>query len=360
MAITFARQDDTPSSVTYDILGQPDESFARKMQEQNAIFQCMHLGTPGRFAPGYAVWLPQDNHPMGTCAARLQMTYFDALTPNELGALSNALDYGLTPDVILGAHEIVSRLNYNYLTLGASMSDDAAEQANYLDQAAAFSLTTSHTAFDVRLRGAEYVHKKIEDLNKAVHEERILRRAHAQGKSVISNEAIKAARIKRINAMQAFQKVNKTFLTDKQTDYILKKSTGFWDSTIGRKHWSFSNVLDVYDLSMLGKTLKQVVRGVIVLDVGLSVYDVYENWKEGKDWEYEMIQDAVDMGVALGIGSVTVLAALSFTAGGWVVCLIAGVAAAAGSWGFNDYFNPIMRKKLEPFISRLSFGKIHV
>jgi hypothetical protein len=43
--------------------------------------------------------------------------------------------------------------------------------------------------------------------------------------------------------------VNKTILTDKQTDYILKKSTGFWDSTIGRKHWSFSNALDAYDLS---------------------------------------------------------------------------------------------------------------
>ena len=49
--------------------------------------------------------------------------------------------------------------------------------------------------------------------------------------------------------MQAFQKVNKTFLTDKQTDYILKKSTGFWDSEIGRKHWSFSNAFDAHDLS---------------------------------------------------------------------------------------------------------------
>ena len=249
MAITFARQDDTSMSITRDILGRDDESFAKQLLEQNTWFHCNYLGTPGRFAPGYAVWLPQDNHPMGTCAARLQMTYFDALTQKELGALSAALDYGLTPDVLLGAHELVSRLNYNYLTLGASMSDDAAEQANYLDQAAAFSLTTSHTAFDVRLRGAEYVHAKIEDLNKAVHEERILRRAHAQGKSVISNEAIKAARIKRINAMQAFQKVNKTFLTDKQTDYILKKSTGFWDSEIGRKHWSFSNAFDAHDLS---------------------------------------------------------------------------------------------------------------
>jgi hypothetical protein len=357
MAITFARQDDTPMSITRDILGRDDESFAQQLLEQNTWFHCNYLGTPGRLAPGYAVWLPQDNHPMGACAAPLQMTYFDALTPNELGSLSTALDYGLTPDVILGAHEIVSRLNYNYLSMGASMSHDVAEKANYLDQAAAFSLTTSHTAFDVRLRGVEYVHTKIEELNKAVHEERILRRAHAQGKNVISNEAIKAARIKRINAMQAFQKVNKTFLTDKQTDYILKKSTGFWDSTIGRKHWSFSNALDAYDLSILGKTLKQVVTGVIILDVGLSAYDVYENWKEGKDWEYEMMQDAVDTGIALLTGA---LVALVFVSGGWVACLIAGVTAAAGSWGFNHFVNPKMRNEFEPFIDRLRHGKIHL
>ena len=141
--------------------------------------------------------------------ARLQMKYLDALTQKELGALSTALDYGLTPDVLLGAHRVVSRLNYNYLTMGASMTDDAVEKANYLDQAAAFALTTSHTAFDVRARGAEYVFDKIEHLNKSLHEERLLRRAHANGQSAISKETIQTARLKRINALQAFQKVNK-------------------------------------------------------------------------------------------------------------------------------------------------------
>ena len=357
MAIIFARQDDTPMSITRDIVGHDDENFANQLVEQNTWFNCCHLGTPGRLAPGYAVWLPQNNHPMGPIAARLQMTYFDALTPNELGVLSAALDYGLTPDVLLGAHRVVSRLNYNYLTMGASMTDDAVEKANYLDQAAAFALTTSHTAFDVRARGAEYVFDKIEHLNKSLHEERLLRRAHANGKSAISKEAIQTARLKRINALQAFQKVNKTFLTDKQTDYILKKSTGYWDSTVGRKHWSFSNAFDAYDLSRLSRLLKIATHGLIVLDVGLSTKDVYDTWKEGKDWEYEMMQDAVDFGMALFIGAVV---AAVFVSGTWVFCILAGVTAAAGSWSFNHIANPKMREEIEPWINQLRKRKIHL
>ena len=58
-----------------------------------------------------------------------------------------------------------------------------------------------------------------------------------------------------------------------------------------------------------------------------------------------MIQDAVDIGAGLAVGTLTAMAFAAFVGGGWVVCLIAGVVAGAGSLIFDYYGNNEMKKK---------------
>lgn len=99
--------------------------------------------------------------------------------------------------------------------------------------------------------------------------------------------------------------------------------------------------------------MEHIAHGCIVLDAGLGAFKVYEEWKEGKDWEYEMLQDAADIGMSVGIGFGTAAVFTLFCSGGWVVCLIAGVTAGALSLGVNDGLNAIGQSYLEPIIQKM-------
>jgi hypothetical protein len=316
------------------------------------MFKCRRAGVPGRLAPGYAVWMPEDNHPMGPRAAQLQMTHFDALMPQKLGGLAAAQAYEVNPQVLLGAHELACRLNHSYFNMASDMSDDPAEKSSYLDQAAAFALTASHTGFDVRKKVSEKVQEKIERLNKAVLDERGYRRSKSAIK-YLDKDVLERFRSARVIAMQDMQKVNQSLLSDRQATYLLQKSEHYWDRTIGRQKWHLSNVFDTADLAMAAEMMEHVAHGLFIVDAGMAIHDVYEKWKEGKDWEYEVIQDAADIGAAIVIGGVTATAFALFCAGGWVICLVAGVVAAAGSLAFDHYVNPLGQAYIEPFIEKL-------
>jgi hypothetical protein len=349
MAITFSRMGDTASSLTHDLLGHNNEDFAQKLWQQNASFNCRRLGVAGRFAPGYAVWVPEAKHPMGTQASPFQMPHFDALMPQHLEHLAAAQAYGFNPEILLGAHELACRLNYDYFTMAATHSDDSAEKSNYLDQAASFVLTASHTGIDVRKNVSKDMAEKMKSLNKAVLDERSYRRSKSAIK-YLDKEVLEKFRTARIMAMKDMQKVNETFFSDRQATYLLHKSEQYWDHAIGREKWHLSNVFDTADLASAAEMMEHVANGLIVVDAGLAIHNVYEKWKEGDDWEYELIQDAVDLVVSVGIG--LGVAAL-FTGGGWVVCLIAGATAGVLSWGSTQGLNYLGQHYLEPYVQKL-------
>ena len=123
---------------------------------------------------------------------------------------------------------------------------------------------------------------------------------------------------------------------------------------MGRKRWHFSNVFDTADLASVAEVMEHVAHGLIVVDAGLAIHDVYEKWKEGKDWEYEVIQDAFDIGAAVFIGGATAAAFALFFSGGWVVCLVAGAVAGIGSLVFDHYGNNEMQKHWKPAVDKFS------
>jgi|GEM_PF-3792599 len=358
MAVTFSRFGDTPESLTQDILGRSDKNFSEELWQQNARHNCRRLGVSGQFAPGYAVWVPEDNHIMGSRAALIQMPHFEALLPQSLAKLAAAQDYGFNPQILLGAHELACRLNHSYFSMAATMSEDPAEKSNYLDQAAAFALTASHTGFDVRKNAAVGVSDKIKTLNKAVLDERKFRRS-AKSLKLLDKDKLAGLRSNRIAAMKDMQKVNRTMLSDRQTTYLLHKSDGFWDNAVARKKWHLSNVFDTADLASAAEMMEHMGNGLVLLDAGLGAYNVYETWKEGGDWEYELLQDAIDIGAAVFIGTMTALVFAAFLGGGWVVCLVAGVVAGVASWAADHYGNPLLRRNFKPMFDRLS-EKIHI
>lgn len=146
------------------------------------------------------------------------------------------------------------------------------------------------------------------------------------------------------------QKVNEAFFSDRQATYLLHKSEGFWDSTIKRQHWHLSNVFDTADLASAAEMMEHIAYGCIALDAGLGAFKVYEEWKEGEDWEYEMLQETAGIIVSVGIG---LGVAAIFVSDGWVVCLIAGVTAGALSWVSTQGLNYLGQNYLEPYIQNL-------
>ena len=355
MAVAFSRFGDTPASLTRHLFGYDDDAFAQQLWHQNARHNCCRLGVAGQFAPGYAVWVPENKHIMGSRAALMQMPHFDALLPQSLAKLAAAQDYGFNPQILLGAHELACRLNHSYFNMAATMSEDPAEKSNYLDQAASFALTASHTGFDVRKNSAVGVSDKIKRLNKAVLDERGYRRSKSSVK-YLDKDKLAELRGNRIAAMKDMQSVNQTMLNDRQATYLLHKSDGFWDSAVARKKWHLSNVFDTADLATASKMMEHVATGLLVLDAGLGVAKVFESWRAGDDWEYELIKDVVDIGAALAIGTLTAMAFAAFVGGGWVVCLVAGAVAGAGSLIFDHYGNNEMKKKWKPAVDKFSKG----
>ena len=95
MAITFAKLGDTPTSLTCDLLGYHDPDFANRLWRENAQFLCRIGGDGASFATPYPIWIPEDDSHMGAQAARLQMTYFETLTPMALEILIGCQDSGM-------------------------------------------------------------------------------------------------------------------------------------------------------------------------------------------------------------------------------------------------------------------------
>ena len=269
MAITFSKLGNTPESLTQDLLGRSDKKFAQRLWQQNAKHHCRRLGISGQFAPGYAVWVPEDNHIMGSRASLIQMSYFEALLPSSLAKLAAAQSYGFNPQILLGAHELACRLNYSYFNMAATMSDDPAEKSNSLDQAASFAFMASHTGLDVRKNSAVGVSDKIKTLNKAFLEERKYRRS-AKSLKYLDKAKLAKLRSNRSAAMRDMQKVNQTMLSDRQATYMLHKSDSFWDNAVARKKWHLSNVFDTADLAAAAEIMAHVAYGVVAIDAGLG------------------------------------------------------------------------------------------
>ena len=154
--------------------------------------------------------------------------------------------------------------------------------------------------------------------------------------------------------MEEVKSSSSNFFSERQAKYLLGKSTDFWDSTIGSKHWHFTDVFESADLSGVADVLEHAAKSLFFVEAAVEGFKVVEAYRAHEDWEYEMIQDGTDLVVGIGIGMIVA----GMVSGGWAVAVIASLAAGIGSLVADHYGNPFLRHKLEPAVHR--FSKRHI
>ncbi len=88
----------------------------------------------------------------------------------------------------------------------------------------------------------------------------------------------------------------------------------------------------------LARHAKRVGQGIWIVDLGLRIHDVYQDYESGADWKRRMFVEAGGFMTALAAGELATKLAVSAvgvaavtTRSGWVVLLVGGAATAAAT-----------------------------
>jgi hypothetical protein len=353
MAITFAKLGDTPASLTRDLLGYDDVEFSQRLWRENAPFLCRMGGNGTSFATPYPIWIPEDDSPMGAQAARLQLTYFESLSPMALEILNGCQEAGMGITDLLELRETVGLFQKLFDESSQEMgllSDDTAP----ISQGVAFTLAGMHTGMDVRKRYGDDVVQKVKNLQKALLDERSVRLSKSAMKFV-DKELLAEKKLIRLQALKEVQSVKRSVFSKIQGETFFSTSEWDWSRALRRKTWKFGDVFDSAHLSELGELLERLGRCLIALDAIMDLWRIIHDARQGKDWEFEVVEDIIDIAFSWGSGFVLAYALVPLIGLGWpliLVIILGVILGGAANLIFQDIAHPRLEAYLKPLIDK--------
>ena len=111
-------------------------------------------------------------------------------------------------------------------------------------------------------------------------------------------------------------------------------------------------MFDTANLAQLGELLELLGRSLIALDAIIDLWRIIHDARQGKDWQFEVVEDVID--IALSWGSGVLIAIILIPLVGYsspVLLIILGVIlGGSAALIIDDFGNSIMEHHLKPLI----------
>src|SRR3989339_553952 len=304
----FTHPMDTPEKIAYSSLGYPDADFADQIRQVNA--QTLAYKTKpwsDFYSPYHPIWIP-DNTNISLFEHQQMICSMEKLSHDSQDKLIHLQKNGIDTVTAAHAYQMTARAN---LKISQGINDPFFSKLHHY--AVEFLGGAAHAKEQRLMRFEQTLDEVKTNLFK-------IKTAVEEG----SKEQIRNARSvfkKSFQSMQsAYQDELENFRLERQVIY--------------RKYWKMESrfmkegikVLNSHELKAVArfaKSLKYIIKGVIVAGIVEDSYDVYEAYKHHGHWLKLAIEDAAEVGAAVLIG---IGVAAVFTGGGWAVLLVAGAA----------------------------------
>ena len=229
------------------------------------------------------------------------------LDGDDIHHMSMMGEQGITIDHMLHAHDLLTASNQ--ITAAASSS---LAWLGYTAKSLSFSL-------EYKTKRMEQFYDQIKDASNC-----LVKYAESEGRTLV-HETRTAFKHSFQELQSGFHDELSQFDFDKKVIYRkygklarLARETGF-NIFSGEEAQRVVRVL---------KCLKCTAEGIFYLDIGYDMYRIREAYQKHGQWIKILIEDSLEVLVAVGIG---IAASLLFTAGGWIAVLGIGAGEAAAN-----------------------------
>jgi hypothetical protein len=321
--IRFTEDGETPQEVAVDILGHPDDSFAKQIAQYNTnsfAWQIYH--GCGYYAPNRPLWIPGystiDDDPKlyEDILHRLEF-----LTDSERSKLVKLQQHNIDINKLIGISHTVSHFNRKHIAEGNKIAN----------------LMGVQLGVETARRGVEHafhpLHKFEKNAGKLNEYLRKMAKAQNEGDFELAKTQklnVKAAYQGTVDALNKSSRFFANRLSIKTKRYFnsSKRMRQF-----ARKGIFINDFDDLKYIERLAKYGKWLKRGGFAVQAVVGSAEVYETYREHKGWEKKAAGVSVELGVVYLAGE----AFLAFTPPGWIALVATAVVEGIILTGFGSF-----------------------
>lgn len=365
MPVIIADHHDTAASITRHYLGYDDPVFAQRMWRENSHFMCRQLGCHQYFAAGQAVWIPEDNHPMGENAHHIHMVHYDGMSHHARNILSVLISAGYEVADLLCIKDLlqisgmamrsVAKTTEN---IGNSITD---EDSN-ISQILTFATAGAHSGVDAAIGGKKKFMEAMEKFQGAIKEEHLIHRQlaakhlHSKKRKRLQAE-LKSKMQGRLEEQTKLQKYRRSMFSEKQAEYVFDKDAKDVGKAIRKKWVKTSSIFDTVDLTEVCEVLERFAIWMMAIDAAIDLWRLYKDPEQRKHWVYYLLRDTLNIGAAYLLGEGIGYLAGALIACSWELILLIIAAVALGGaiyWAYEHWGNPLIKELIEDPINEAS------
>lgn len=307
---------DTSQTLACRILGNPDDSYAKKLREMNKNTLAYTSLENDYYLPDQLIWCPEfsqlDNHP----AHREMILSETQFIPSGAKAnISKLQSQGVDVNDTIAAAKVVQDHNQSNFT-----KKDHAIISGMVAQAGfnAFSQSIGHAAKPAErfTRSMNALNSTLKDLLDAKRSgnKALTKKLRAQLKEAYTKTTKTLARDTQLYKNRLFLKTNKIFPS---ASWLEKKAT--------KKGIMINDLQDVRILEKIGRYGRWAGRGCFAFTIALGISEVYDAYQKKEDWVAKAVGVTAEIIATMAAGSAIVFL---LTPLGWVA--LAGAAVAEG------------------------------